>query len=181
MTMFDVGLFVIRIVVGGLVLGHGLQKLVGWFDGPGVDRWADMLESMRYRRPRLMSWAHALVETGAGLLLVVGLFTPLAAAAVIGVMINAIVAAHAPNGLWAQEGGFEYPLVLGVTAGALALTGPGAWAIDTALGWDLTTTAWIFAAIGVGVLAGLAVLGLGREPRVGQRDRPSPGRTVRAA
>ncbi len=181
MTMFDVGLFIIRIAVGGLVLGHGLQKLMGWFGGPGVTGWAEMLESLHYRRPRLMSWTHALAETGAGLLLVFGLFTPLAVAAIIGVMLNAIVAAHGRNGLWAQEGGFEYPLVLGVTAGALALTGPGGWAVDTALGWELTTTTWVLAGIGVGVLAGLATLGLGRERGVRQRDRRSPGSAASAA
>lgn len=161
--MVDIGLFIVRLVIGGLVLGHGLQKLAGWFGGPGLNQWAGALESMRYRRTRTLAWVHALAETGAGFLLVLGLLTPLAVAMVIGVMVNASVAAHAPNGLWSQDGGFEYPLVLVAAAAGLALTGPGAWALDDALGWSLTP-AWALTGIVGGLLAGVLTLVVGREP-----------------
>lgn len=139
--MVEIGLLIIRLVIGVLVLGHGLQKLAGWFGGPGITEWAGALESMRYRRARPLAWVHALTETVAGVLLVLGMLLPLAAAMVIGVMANAVVAAHAPNGLWAQDGGFEYPVVLAVVAAGLGMTGPGVWAVDNALGWSLTP-AW---------------------------------------
>lgn len=177
--MVDIGLFIIRLVIGGLILGHGLQKLAGWFDGPGLTQWAGALESMRYRRARPLAWLHALTETGAGVLLVLGALTPLAAAMVIGVMVNAVVAAHAHNGLWSQDGGFEYPLVLGVAAAGLALAGPGAWALDTALGWS-PTPAWAPTGIVGGLLAGVLTLVAGREPAT-QRHGRDAGRPATAS
>lgn len=159
--MIDIGLLLIRVVLGGLILGHGLQKLAGWFDGPGLRAWGEMLDDMGYRRPHGLARLHAVVEVGAGVLLVLGLAMPLAVAATLGVMLNAIVAAHAPNGLWVQNGGYEYPVVLAATVGGLALTGPGAWSLDATLGWDMTTV-WSLAGIIAGVLVGAATLLLAR-------------------
>lgn len=178
--MVDIGLFIVRLVIGGLILGHGLQKLTGWFDGPGPAQWAEALESMRYRRTRSLAWVHALTETGAGVLLVLGALTPLAAAMVIGVMVNAIVAAHAHNGLWSQDGGFEYPLVLGVAAAGLAVAGPGALAVDTVLGWS-PTPAWAVVAIVAGLLAGGLTLVAAREPAARRPARDARGRAATAS
>lgn len=118
--------------------------------------------SLDYRAARGLARVHAVAETGAGLLLVLGLLTPLAVAAIIGVMLNAVVAVHWGNGPWASDGGWEFPVVLGVTAGGLALTGPGAWALDAVLGLMPSAT-WGVAGIVVGLVVGLAVLTLGRE------------------
>lgn len=177
--MVDLGLLVVRVVVGALLAAHGLQKLTGWFGGPGVAGHTDTLASLGYRRPRELAWLHGLSETAAGVLLVLGLLTPLASAATIAVMLNAAVAVHAPNGLWVQQGGYEYPLVLAAVAAGLALTGPGAIAIDTWAGWELTGT-WAVGGIALGVLAGLLALVARRAPRQGEAPDGRPGIKVAA-
>jgi putative oxidoreductase len=136
----NTAIFVLRIVVGGLFVGHGLQKLFGWFDGPGIDGTAGMLHSLGYRPSRQHALLAGMTEAGGGLLLFFGLFTPLAAAAIVGVMLNATLSVHRPNGLWVQNNGYEYPLVLGATAFAIALGGGGKYSVDNAIG--LHTGGW---------------------------------------
>lgn len=173
--MIDVGLLVIRVAIGVLVLGHGLQKLTGWFGGPGLAGWSHMLEEMGYRRPRALAWLHAAAESLGGLLLAVGLLTPLAVAAVVGVMLNAIVVAHGRNGLWVQDGGYEYPLALALVAAGVAVAGPGAWSVDA---WAAlpTSAGWGVAGIVAGLVVGLAVLVLGhRAPGAVRDGTTSPG------
>src|ERR1035438_5551340 len=68
-------------------------------------------------------------EAGGGALLALGLATPAAGAAVAGTM-GVAASMHAPKGFFAAEGGLEYPALLGVAAGALALTGPGQLSVD---------------------------------------------------
>src|SRR4051794_35084680 len=145
-------MLILRLVVGGLFVGHGLQKLFGWFDGPGIEGTAGMLDSLGYRPGRNHAVLAGLTETGGGALLVLGLFTPLAAAAVVGMMLNATLAVHRPNGLWVQNNGYEYPLVLGTAAFAIALAGGGAYSFDNGIG--LHTSGWWGV---VSLLLGLAV------------------------
>lgn len=123
--MLDIGLLVVRVLVGLLLLGHGARKLFGWFGGPGPGAHASFIGSLGYRRPTLLSRLHAVAETGAGLLLALGLLTPLAIAAILAVMVNAIVAVHRRNGLWVTDGGFEYPLVLPGSARVWRSPDPG--------------------------------------------------------
>jgi putative oxidoreductase len=98
----NLGLFVLRVVVGGLFIGHGTQKLFGWFNGYGVEGTAGFMGKLGYRPPKQMAILAGAAETGGGVLLILGLFTPLAAAAIIGVMVNAMIAVHAPKGVWNQ-------------------------------------------------------------------------------
>lgn len=163
----DFGLAIVRVVVGLLIAGHGVQKLSTRLGGVGLDQHTAFLDSLGYRPARLMAVAHAAVELGAGLLLALGLATPLAGALIIAVMINAAVAVHAPNGLWAQNGGMEYPLVLAVLAAAFTLGGPGAYALDTILGVE-AQAAWGLGALVVGVVVGAVALAL-RHVRVSDR------------
>jgi putative oxidoreductase len=100
-----------------------------------------------------------LTETGAGLLLALGVLTPLATAALIGVMVNAIGGAHWKNGLWVTDGGYEYPLVLAVLAAGVALSGPGAYSVDHVI--QRATTAWHPWGFGWGLVAIAAGLGAG--------------------
>ncbi|HEU0113635.1 MAG TPA: DoxX family protein [Thermomicrobiales bacterium] len=151
MTSPDVGLFVLRVVVGALLVGHGSQKLFGWFGGFGLRGMAAHLETMGYRPGLPFALLAAIAETAGGLLLALGFVTPLAAALLTATMVNAY-AAHAGKGVWAQNGGWEYPLVLGVVAVALDLAGPGAWSLDAALGLAPWNGAWIAG----GIVAGLA-------------------------
>src|SRR5204862_3574345 len=95
-------------------------------------------------------------EFASGLLLTLGLFAPLAAAAVIAMMFNAATSVHAPNGLWITDNGFEYPLVVGTIAAAVAFIGPGAASIDNALGWDQAGEQWGIAALAIGLALGIA-------------------------
>jgi putative oxidoreductase len=155
----DLGLFIIRLVIGLLFVGHGVQKLFGWFGGSGLDGTAGGFGQLGYPAPRLMALIAGLTEAGAGLLLALGLLTPLAAAGVIGIMVNAAVVVHRRNGLWGAKGGYEYPLVLAVVASAVALTGPGAWSVDALLGWDDWPLGWSLAAIALGVILGLVTSG----------------------
>jgi len=90
--------------------------------------------------------------------------TPLAAAALIGVMVNAAVAEHGEAGLWSENEGYEYPLVLAVIATVLALGGPGTLAVDDALGWELHGLAWGIGAVAVGVASAVVVLATRRSP-----------------
>ena len=126
------GLLIIRLVVGGLLFAHGTQKLFGWYGGYGLEGTAGFFDSLGFRPGRQYAAIAGASEAGGGALLVLGLFTPLGAAMIIGTMIAAAVSVHAPQGLWATNGGYELPLVNGAVAAGLGFTGAGAWSIDNA-------------------------------------------------
>ena len=155
----DVGLLIVRVVIGLLFAVHGTQKLFGWFGGHGLKGTAGFMGQLRYRNPRAAAFAACVFETGAGLFLAVGFLTPLAAAAIIGVMINAIVSAKLRQGL---IGGYELDVLYAVGAAGLAFTGAGTYSIDHALdqafGWTLAGTTWGFVALGLGVVIATLVL-----------------------
>lgn len=132
--MRDVGLLLVRAPAGLLLAGHGAKKLFGWFGGAGPDDTGSAFASLGYPRGRSMALLAGATEVGAGLGLAAGALTPLAAAGTIGTMANAAVAAHGRNGLWSEEGGYEYPLVMATVAAGVATHGPGALSVDAALG-----------------------------------------------
>jgi|SRR5687767_4028301 len=154
----DTGLFVLRLVVGLLLVGHGTQKLFGWFGGGGMVGTAWYFRSVGYRRPRLVARLAGGAELLGGLCLAIGFITPLAAAAVIGTMLNAVVAVHWRNGAWAIDNGYEYPLVIAATAATLGFTGPGAGSVDAWLGDGVASIASGLFAIVCGVVGGSAIL-----------------------
>lgn len=154
----DIGLLLLRVIVGLLFVGHGTQKLFGWFNGPGIEGTTGMYDQLDYPRPRTMAVLAGTTEAVSGALLTVGLLVPLAAAGIIGVMVNAIVTVHADNGLWNTNGGYEYNLVLSTAAATLAFTGAGAWALDGAIGWDLAGIGWGIGAIALGIVTAAGVL-----------------------
>jgi putative oxidoreductase len=162
----EFGLLLLRVVVGALFIGHGTQKLFGWFNGPGPEGTADMFRSLGYRRPRQMAIVAGSAEAGAGALLVLGLLTPLAAAAIIGVMLNAIVTVHRSNGLWNTAGGYEYNLVLIAVAATLAFAGPGMWAVDP----GMAGPAWGVIALLLGAITATAVLATRRAPAEAEQE-----------
>jgi putative oxidoreductase len=92
------------------------------------------LESLGFHPGRRQALVAGLVETGAGVLLALGFLTPIAAAAVLAVMLVAGVSAHAKQGFFLSSGGYEYTLVLGVAGLTVAFTGPGALSVDALLG-----------------------------------------------
>jgi putative oxidoreductase len=162
------GLFILRALVGALLFAHGTQKLFGWFGGHGLDGTGGFFEQIGHRPGRLMAMAAGLSEAGGGALLFLGLFTPLGAAMVIGVMTVASISVHADNGLWATDGGYELPLTYAVIAGALAFTGAGSFSLDDALDLPLSGWGWGLGAVVVG-LAGAAVQ-LSRRTKVAQTE-----------
>ncbi|HVL32119.1 MAG TPA: DoxX family protein [Actinomycetota bacterium] len=151
----DIGLLILRVIVGALFVAHGTQKLFGWFGGYGLQGTGGFLSSLGYRGGTKAAALAGFTEAAAGVLLIIGLLTPFAAMGIIGVMVNAIVSVHASKGPWVTEGGYEFVLVLATVAAALAFIGPGDVSLDAAFGWDLAGVEWGILATGVGIIAGL--------------------------
>lgn len=161
-TSEDVGVLLLRVPVGVLLMGHGAQKLFGWFGGGGPEKTGQMMTALGYPHGRLMGVAAGLGELGAGAGIALGAATPLTSAGLIATMANAAVSAHLPKGLWAQHGGFEYPLVLGTGAAALAVHGPGSLSVDAALGLERKGLLWGTVAVVVGLAGAATILSLRR-------------------
>lgn len=147
----DVGLLLLRLTVGLTLSAHGAQKLFGWFGGPGIGGTARGLESLGFFPGRRQAVMAGLVELAGGLLLALGLLIPAGAALVASVMLVAASSVHLKKGFFITSGGYEYNLVLGVAAIALAFSGAGALSLDAVLGLPLGGTLW-------GVLAVLVAL-----------------------
>jgi putative oxidoreductase len=132
------GLLILRTVVGVILICHGTQKLLGWFGGHGTRNTGAFFELLGYRPGLLFAVIAGLSEAGGGAMLTLGFLTPLAGAAVIGVMLNAASSLRS-NGPWAINGGWEYTVVLAAVGASVALTGPGEASVDHALGLDWST------------------------------------------
>jgi putative oxidoreductase len=151
------GLLVIRLAIGVLLFAHGTQKLFGWYGGHGLRGTGGFFESLGHRPGRQMAMMAGLSEAGGGLLLALGLLTPLGSAMIIGTMLVAAVSAHAPNGLWATNGGYELPMTYALVALGLAFTGAGDWSVDSAAGipwthgWGPGLMALLVALVAAGV------------------------------
>jgi putative oxidoreductase len=129
----DIGLLVLRVVVGALFVTHGADKLFGWFnDGMGMEATRQMLTGFGYTEPGALALVVALAETVGGVLVILGLFFPAGAAALLGVMANVI----AVKGDWNLFlGDVELEMVYAAAAFALLFTGPGRFAIDRHTHW----------------------------------------------
>lgn len=156
--MISLALLILRLVVGLTVAAHGAQKLLGWFGGGGVKGTRAMVTRMQFRPVELWTWALILGEFGGGLLLALGLLSPIGNFGILGAMAIAIWVVHVPKGFWNTKGGIEFPLQIAGVAFALSLTGPGEYSLDNWLHIALPEPAtWIVMAIGliIVVLAGL--------------------------
>src|SRR5947209_17219942 len=131
------GLTLLRTIVGALFVGHGTQKLFGWFGGHGPDATGQFFESLGLRPGKRHAMSAGAAEAGGGALIALGFLTPAAAAAIIGTMATAIRTVHLKNGPWVSNGGYEYNLVLIATMVALADVGPGEFSLDHALGLEV--------------------------------------------
>ncbi|MCW3067630.1 MAG: DoxX family protein [Solirubrobacterales bacterium] len=161
------GLAVLRTVVGVLFMGHGLQKLAGWFGGHGLERTGASFESMGMRPGRLHAASAGASETAGGALIAAGLFTPLGASLLSGTMITAIRKVHAAHGPWAAEGGYEYNLVLLASVFAITDLGPGKWSLDEKLGIRRTGPGWAIAQLAAGAIGSTAVLAFAEQQPAG--------------
>src|SRR5207244_9716760 len=127
------GILLLRLVVGVAFVGHGTQKLFGWFGGYGPKGTGGFFTSQGYRAGVLMAVAAGLAEAGGGTLLALGFVTPLAGALLATVMINAIGSVTFKKAFML---GSELEIAYLTVAVSLAATGPGRFSIDHALGWD---------------------------------------------
>jgi putative oxidoreductase len=137
-----------RGVIGALFVGHGTQKLFGWFGGPGLQGVSGMMDSLELRPPRRHAMAAGLSETVGGTLLALGALTPFATSALTSIMVTAVRKVHAEKGPWNTEGGWEYNVVLIAALTALAEHGPGSPSID---GDRFQGRFWALASLGTGI------------------------------
>ena len=159
------GTLALRLTVGGLFVGHGLQKLRGAFGGPGIDGATGMMRSLGIRPARRNALAAAWSEAAGGAALVLGAATPAAAAALTATMTTAVRTVHLRNGLWNAKGGYEFNAVLVAAALAIAADGPGPISVDAIFG----RSKW-GAAAGLLALAG----GIGASYAVTELSKRSP-------
>src|SRR5437588_5297240 len=130
----NIALLILRLVVGLTLTGHGVQRLFGWFGGPGLIRLRQGFEKQGYKPVWLWISLAILGEVGGGISVALGFLTPLGAAGIFGAMFMAMFKSHWKNGFWLQKGGYEYALVLLVASIAIGLVGPGSYALDTLFG-----------------------------------------------
>ncbi|MDQ0089722.1 putative oxidoreductase [Paenibacillus anaericanus] len=127
------GLLIVRLVIGLTFVGHGAQKLFGWFGGYGPKGTGGWMESIGIKPGILMAVMAGLSELIGGLLLTLGLFTPFAAVLIVITMLVAIVTVHGKNGFWSTGNGYEYNLIVIAIAVGIALIGGGDYSIDAIL------------------------------------------------
>src|SRR6266511_664632 len=153
------GVLLLRVLVGLAFIGHGTQKLFGWFGGYGPKGTGGFFASQGYRLPVLMAVGAGLCEAGGGTLLALGFVTPLAGALLATVMINAIVSGTLKKAFML---GSELEIAYLTIAVALAAVGPGRFSLDRAIGWDdnLSGVWWGAGALGAAVVASLLTLTL---------------------
>lgn len=170
------GLTILRVLVGGLFVGHGTQKLFGWFGGHGIEGTGGFMESLGLRPGKRAAIASGVSEAGGGVLIATGLLTPVGSAAIIGSMVQAIRTVHGSKGPWVTDGGWEYNAVLIAAMVALADVGPGDVSLDHALGLDrLSGPVVALAALAAGVVGPQIVLEKGDEDSSDPAPADTPG------
>lgn len=163
----DIGLLLLRLLIGFVLFVHATQKLAGWFHGPGVEHSAAAFETIGQHPGRLLTIVAGASELTAGTLLLIGIATPLGAAIAVGTMVVAAVAvttfSHSP---WNEFGGGEYAWVLGGLALGLAFTGAGEYSVDA-----LIDAPWATASEGESALIGLGAVALAAATALGPVTR----------
>jgi putative oxidoreductase len=162
----DLGRLFLRGVVGSLFVGHGTQKLFGWFGGHGLEGTAGFFEGLGLRPGRRHATAAGINEAGGGLLLALGAATPVAATMISATMLTAMRKVHLAKGPWVTQGGYEYNLALIAAMTALVETGPGRASVDAALFPRWKGAGW--------ALASLAAAGAGTYLATGPLTEPEP-------
>jgi putative oxidoreductase len=151
-----------RLVIGGLFIGHGTQKLFGWFGGPGVEGTEQMAENLELRPGRANAVLVGTAETTGGAMVASGFLMPVGASALIATMITAIRKVHYAKGLWNTQGGYEFNLTLIAALMALIDGGPGPASVDRVLGLDDTGHGWALAALVAGAAGSTIAIEAGK-------------------
>ncbi|MGH3674425.1 MAG: DoxX family protein [Mycobacterium sp.] len=158
----DLGLLLLRWAVGALLIAHGLQKAFGWWGGPGLDGFEASLREMGFKYADMLTYIATGGQILAGVLLILGLFTPLAAAGALAYLINGVLveatAAHDQARLSDfLTDGHEYKLILIAAVVAIILIGPGRYGFDAGRGWARRPFVGSFAALLLGIGGGIAL------------------------
>jgi putative oxidoreductase len=169
----NAGRLIARLTIGGLFVGHGTQKLFGWFGGPGPEGTAQMMHKLEMRPGRRHATAAGVAETAGGALLALGGLMPAAGALLSGAMFTAIRKVHFANGLWNTERGYEYNLVLIAAIASLIECGAGSPSVDRLLGTELKGSKWALASIAAGAAGSALAIEAGRpEPEPAPEPQP---------
>ena len=157
----DLGLLLLRLALGVVFIAHGLQKAFGWWGGSGLDGFRSTLTEAGYQNAGVLTYVGAGAQIAAGVLLVLGLFTPLAAAGALAFLVNGLLAAFDSQRrdgslLILGSVGEEYLLVLSMVAAAIVLAGPGRYGFDGGRGWARRPFIGSFAALVLGIAGGVA-------------------------
>jgi putative oxidoreductase len=151
----------LRVIMGTLFMGHGLQKLFGWFGGYGIAGTGQFFESLGLRPGKAHAAAAGASETLGGAMIAGGFLTPLGASLLSGTMLTAIRKVHAAKGVWVSDGGYEYNLVLLAAAFAVTERGPGRWSLDEKLGSVRSGPGWALAQLAAGAIGSAAAVAIG--------------------
>lgn len=160
MELLDLALLILRVVVGGTLFAHGAQKAFGWWGGPGPQGWTAIIGKMGFRPAPLFS-ALSIGAELSGILLVLGLVTPLAGMLLVGQVIVIIGKAHFRNGFWNANKGYEFALSLLAGVVMVLLAGAGRFSVDGLIGFAVAPEPRL-ALLVIGLLGGLGTLVLGR-------------------
>ncbi len=155
------GLLILRVGLGVILGAHALQKLFGWWDGQGLSGFKNSLSDIGYQHADILAYVSAGGELTAGVLLVLGLFTPIAAAGALAFLINGLLASvsgqHSHTFPFFLPDGHEFQISLIVMAVAVILAGPGRYGLDAARGWAYRPFIGSAVALVVGIAAGVGV------------------------
>jgi len=156
----DLGLMVLRVGLGAWLVVHGLQKAFGWWGGQGLNGYEHALAAAGFKHAGILTYLATGAQIGAGVLLVLGLFTPVAAAVALGYLVNALaveVAAQPVHGYFPYflPEGHEYLVTMIVLAAGLTLTGPGLYGFDAGRGWARRPFIGSFVCLLIGIGAGI--------------------------
>jgi len=159
----DLGLLAVRVIAGGLMAGHGAQKLFGWFGGHGLEGTGGFMETLGLQPGKRWAGLAGAGEFGAGVLTALGLFHPVGEILMLGPMAVATGKVHWGKEIWTSQGGAEVPLLYSAAAVGLALAGPGRLSLDRVL--DIKVPGFLVALTAAGLAVG-TVMAL--------RHRPNP-------
>jgi putative oxidoreductase len=165
MDTIDFSLLILQVGIGLTFAAHGAQKVFGWWGGPGLAGWEGAMAHMGFRPARLFAVTSALTELGGGLLLAVGLLTPIAAAALVAQAVVIVGHVHWQNGFFNSKSGIEFPLLLGLGAAAVGVAGGSVAGVDSFVGFTFAPPVGVVT-VAAGVVAGLVALSI---PRLGSQ------------
>jgi putative oxidoreductase len=154
------GRLLLRLTIGATFFVHGTQKLFGWFGGYGPEGTGQFFESLGLRPGKRNAVAAGATETGGGILIALGLATPLAAAGLSAVMITALRTVVWKEGIKPATG--EHEVLLAAAALALTETGPGEPSLDSALGLERSGPGWVLAALSASAAGSAMAISMGR-------------------